>query len=124
MRAGLLMVLKRKTTNTQHRTSNAEPDSAASLPLNFDVQSSMFDVRCSSCHSPDFLQQPVQQFTNGDALLFAVIAMANRHRVQQLRLLPQRVEINRHAERRARFILTRVAAANRTRGVVETIGRG
>jgi hypothetical protein len=54
-------------------------------------------------------------------LLFAVVAVTDRHRVEQFRLFAERVEINRHAERRARLVLARVTAANRTAVVVKHI---
>ena len=55
--------------------------------------------------STDFRQQKRQKFRNFQPFLLAVVAVTDRHRVQQFRLFAERVEINRHAKRRAGLVL-------------------
>jgi hypothetical protein len=53
--------------------------------------------------------------------LLSVVTMADRHRVEQFRLFAERVEINRHAERRAGLVLARVTLADGTAIVINRL---
>src|ERR1039458_341198 len=127
MRAGWLMGA-RKTSNSagaragiQRPTPNVQLKSARPFAA-LGVRGWMLNVGCSSSvHLSNPCLQPPQQFANWQPLLSAIVPKTHRHGILQFRLLAQRVEINRHTERRARFVLARVTAANRTRVVVKHI---
>jgi hypothetical protein len=61
---------------------------------------------------------------DGPPFLPAVVAVTHGDGVEQLRFLAQRVEVDRHAERRAGLVLARVAATDRAAFVVEHVIHG
>ena len=70
------------------------------------------DIGCRRLFHPS--QQPTLEFGDWNALLFAVIAMAHGHRVEELRLFAQCVEVDGDAERGSGFVLAGVAATDCT----------